>query len=229
MNNPFQNKLLNYEGDPPSGVWNKIESSLNDTSILQSQNLYDFEAAPPAFVWEKINEQLDKPSGEQAKVVPFFRRYRKPLKYSGAMAFFIFAAIVVSLFISKKTISETPVTNSANRFTKHTTTIDEVKKKRNQAIYNSEFNSTSKTESISPETNEIVAHSFTSGKYIIVTDAEGNAIRLSKKIYGSFACPVNNFNCKERLKKLKEKFASSAVTSDFMGILKILKTLQENQ
>ena len=229
MNNPFQNKLLNYEDDPPPGVWNKIELSFNDTSILHSQNLYGFEAAPPAFVWEKINEQLNKSSKEQAKLVPFFTRYRKPLKYSVAMAFFIFAAIIVSLFISKKTISESPVNNAANRSTKHTNTTDEIKKKRIRAIYNSEFNSTSKTESISAETNEIVVHSLTSGKYIIVNDAEGNAIRLSKKIYRSFACPANHFNCKERLKQLKEKFASAAFTSDFMGILKILKTLQENQ
>lgn len=229
MNHPFQNKLLNYEVDPPSGVWNKIELSLNETSILQLQNLYDFEAAPPTFIWEKINEQLNKPSGEVAKVVPFFTRYRKPLQYSGAMAFFIFAAIVVSLFISKKTKSETPVDNAIHHPIKDTNRIDQLKKKRNLAIYNSQFNFTSKTESISAETNEIVARSLTSAKYIIVTDADGNAIRISKKIYSSFMCSIKNFNCKERLRKLKEKFSSSAVTTDFIGILKILKNLQENQ
>lgn len=227
MNNQLQNKLLNYEVMPPNEAWNKIESALADSWTSFSGKLLQFEETPPASVWEKINQQLDAPAAEEAKVVPFLTRYRKPLQYSGAMVIFVVAAIIVSLLISKKTESESPLDKVMNAG-KATNKIDEIKQKRNKAIYNSEFNSTS-VQSISPETNEIIISSLKSDQYMIINDGNGNKIRLAKKIYASFECSINNLDCKERLKKLKRKFASCAITSDFTGVLDILKNLQENQ
>ena len=79
------------------------------------------------------------------------------------------------------------------------------------------------------ERNEMVGASTTADKYMIYSDGNGNAIRLPKKIFSAFACPTDNFDCKQRLQELREKFAASATTADFNGLLEILKSLQENQ
>jgi hypothetical protein len=64
---------------------------------------------------------------------------------------------------------------------------------------------------------------------MIYSDGDGNAVRLPKKIFSAFACPTEDIKCKQRLQQLREKFAESAMTADFTGLLQILKSLQENQ
>lgn len=227
MSSQLQNKLLHYEVPPPPEVWNRIAASLDENTSTISEKLIQFEETPPAEVWEKINAQLDQSS--KTKVLPFHVRYRRPLKYSGAIAIFVVVAMVVSLLISKKTESEgkndPPFTVS-----KDNNIQNEAGKSLKDTNRNSNSTAkTSTTKSVSPETNEIVTTSLPSDKYIILNDANGNAVRLPKKLYTAFVCPTNNEDCKERLKKLRAKFAASAITPDFTGILEILKSLQENQ
>jgi hypothetical protein len=64
---------------------------------------------------------------------------------------------------------------------------------------------------------------------MIYSDGDGNVVRLPKKLFNAFACPTGDISCKQRLQQLREKFAESAVTADFNGLLQILKSLQENQ
>src|SRR5690242_2547379 len=117
MSSPIQNKLLHYEVPPPAGNWEKIAASLDEVHPGSlSEKLYHFEAAPPQDIWQKINQKLS--SKNQARVIPFYVRYRRPLKYSGAVAIFIFAAVLVSLLVSKKTESELPAGRTVNVPTK---------------------------------------------------------------------------------------------------------------
>lgn len=238
MSSPIQNKLLHYEVPPPTGSWEKIAASLDEGYPGSlSEKLYQFEAAPPQEIWQKINQNLS--SKNQARVVPFYVRYRRPLKYSGAIAVFIFAAVLVSLLISKKTESELPAGRTVNISTKKDSPLLFEPKENQQK--NSVSSSLPKNSSqpaskfsqapVSPVDNDGISGNL-SDKYMIYYDAEGNTIRLPKKIFNAFVCPLDrpdNADCKQRLKKLKEKFASSAVTADFNGILEILKSLQENQ
>lgn len=254
MSNELQNKFLHYEVQPPEGVWDKIAASLDDTIPLSiSKKLYQFEANPPASSWQNIAAELNNTIKEKAKVVPFFTRYRRPLKYSGAVAAFIFLAVITSLFISKKTESEIPVDRIVNNHvsarkdstknnSKENNSVSQiiernnseqvvVKSKTSKAQFNDNEHSTSLNENPSEETEQVhaIAASYNSDKYMIYTDGNGNDVRLPKKIFSAFACPANNADCKERLQKLREKFAESAMTTDFTGLLQILKSLQENQ
>jgi hypothetical protein len=79
------------------------------------------------------------------------------------------------------------------------------------------------------ERNDGLSSSAVAEKYMIYSDGDGNAIRLPKKIFNAIACPTDNIDCKQHLKRLQEKFASSAFTTDFSGLIEILKKLQENQ
>ena len=118
MTNQLQDKLLHYEVQPPEGVWNKIDASLEEHIPLAFiEKLYQYEEEPSPYVWENLNFQLGKPTSNKAKVVPFYVRYRKPLKYSGAVAIFIFLAVLTSLLISKKSESELPPEGIANAVT----------------------------------------------------------------------------------------------------------------
>jgi hypothetical protein len=255
MDNPIQNKLLQYEIQPPEGAWSKIAESLDESiSTTLSQKLYQYEEPPLNDVWHKIAVQIEDTGNEKAKVVPFFVRYRRPLKYSGAVAIFIFFAVITSLLVSKKTESEIPAQGITNDLkTKKDTSLVNGNLKNNTAIQPTEKNNAERSIATSKpgvirtgdtqpsisydeylfpreaQRNEIFNGSVSSDKYMIYSDGDGNAIRLPKKIYSAFACQTNDFICKQRLQKLRQKFAASAVTTDFTGILQILKSLQENQ
>jgi hypothetical protein len=256
MSSQLQNKLLHYEVQPPEGVWHKIAASLEENvSLSLSEKLYEYEEDPPPAVWQNIITEIDSTPKEEAKVVPFYIRYRRPLKYSGAVAMFIFLAVLTSLLISKKTESELPsegmVQNNAIKNNSPDTAPDpninspSISEERNpkpdRVIARSKVSkdrredsqtSFSFIENFLPrqaERNEIVQPSINSDKYMMYSDGDGNVIRLPKKIFSAFACPTEDMICKQRLQQLREKFAASATTADFTGVLQILKSLQENQ
>jgi hypothetical protein len=256
MSSQLQNKLLHYEVQPPDGVWNKIAVSLDENiSLTLSEKLYQYEETPPPTVWQNIIAQIGLAPKEEAKVVPFYIRYRRPLKYSGAVAMFIFLAVMTSLLISKKTESELPsqgtVQNNAIKNNSSKTTSDsdinnppireKGESKPDRVIARSKIskdrqedsqNSFSFIENFLPqqaERNAIVQPSINDDKYMMYSDGDGNVIRLPKKIFSAFACPTEDMICKQRLQQLREKFAASATTADFTGLLQILKSLQENQ
>ena len=238
MSSQIQNKLLHYEVPPPSKTWDKIAASLDENFPGSlAEKLYQFESAPPNSVWEKVNNNLDTKKHE-AKVLPFYVRYRRPLKYSSAVAIFVFAAVLVSLLVSKKTESELPADRTVNFSAKKDSSILLEPKENQQKNLASSSLPKTNSQPVSKISQPVGAienadiSANLSDKYMIYYDADGNTIRLPKKIFNAFVCPLDhpdNADCKQRLKKLKEKFASSAVTADFNGILEILKSLQENQ
>ena len=256
MSSLFQNKLLQYEVQPPQGTWDKIAASLDENiPSTVSEKLYQFEESPPSAVWQKIVSQLNTVT-EKAKVVPFYTRYRKPLKYSGAIAIFIFLAVLTSLLISKKTESEMPAEglvtkqqavkkdtvktpgnpNDANFVTqtpeKDNSEPSIAKPKISKTKKNQSETSIALAEDLLPkqvQRSSMINSSLNPDNYMIYSDGDGNAVRLPKKLFSAFACPTDNTDCKQRLQKLREKFAESAMTTDFTGLLQILKSLQENQ
>ena len=250
MTNQLQNKLLHYEVQPPEGAWDNIAASLNEQfSAAITDRLYNFESIPSSDVWNKIDKELATTSSEKAKVIPFYIKYRRPLKYSGAIAIFAFLAILTSLLISKKTESELPAQSVASEVKRNTSKSlsplqtlapgghdsERVLAKANTAKSKELLHdkvSAALEEDLLPhhaQKNETVSSSLPSDKYMIYSDRDGNAIRLPKKIFSAFACPSEDIVCKERLQQLREKFAASAMTADFNGLLQILKSLQENQ
>lgn len=66
-------------------------------------------------------------------------------------------------------------------------------------------------------------------KYMVYSDADGNAMKLPKKLFDFISCVQEDVNCKQQLQQLQQKFASTALTTDFTGVLELLKNLKENQ
>lgn len=74
----------------------------------------------------------------------------------------------------------------------------------------------------------------TASRYIMLMTPDGNIIRMSKK-WGSLLCCVSgeeqDEDCKDQLKKWREKIASSPVQvspGNFMDILSLVNSLQDN-
>lgn len=256
MSSQIQNKLWHYEAQPPEEIWDKIAASLNENLlVLVAEKIYQYQAKPDVIVWQNIVAQLEAPVREEAKVVPFYVRHRRPLKYSGAVAIFIFLAVLTSLLFSKKAEPELPAEGIAKTVAEkkdnaktsfHSTQTNSLtapteRNNRNSLIAKSKITKTWSGQNqnlfLRPwgllpypaYQYETVNSSIASDKYIIYSDGKGNVVRLPKKIFNAFACPSGDVECKQRLEQLRKKFAASAMTADFTGLLQILKSLQENQ
>ena len=55
MNSDLQNRLYDFEADPPKEVWNKITDAL-DTEQTYPQRLYEYEQQPRSQVWDQIEK-----------------------------------------------------------------------------------------------------------------------------------------------------------------------------
>jgi hypothetical protein len=106
MSNQIQNKLSQFEVQPPEGVWNRVADALDNLVLADTgRKLTEVEVQPEAGIWNRIVRQLDGVA--PAKVIPFYKKYSRPLKYGSAVAMFAFIALVANLLVSKKGVSET--------------------------------------------------------------------------------------------------------------------------
>ena len=79
-----------------------------------------------------------------------------------------------------------------------------------------------------PETASKESHLDFSGmeKYMVYSDGDGNAFRVPKKFLHLVYCEDGDDRCKERIRQLQKKMATAAATTDFGGVLEILRQLQ---
>ena len=260
MSNQIQHKLSNFEVPPPANAWNEIEAAL-DSGVNHSfaEKLYSFEQPPNETIWQKIYAQLGGKNLSPARVVPFYKRYGRALKYSTAVAVFVVLAIVTSLFISKRTVSDVANINNLPEQTNSSINSQPVQNpqeskqisidrlnthKRGGHIRLSAsknavwlgpeptLRSIASAQRVVPqyaERTSAIDYASHVDKYMIYSDGDGNVVRLPKKLFDAFACPTDKVTCKQKIKKLQEQVAASAMSTDFTGILDMLNKLQENQ
>jgi hypothetical protein len=108
MDNQIQNKLSQFEVQPPEAVWQYLTDALDEKTLEALGNrLSQFEVLPQDHSWNSIAAQLGDTA--PARIIPFHRKYAKPLKYASAVAIFTAVALIFNLMISKKTESEPTV------------------------------------------------------------------------------------------------------------------------
>lgn len=66
-------------------------------------------------------------------------------------------------------------------------------------------------------------------KYMVYSDGDGNAMKLPKKLFDFITCVKEDILCKQEMQQLQQKVASAVLTTDFTGVLEVLKNLKENQ
>jgi hypothetical protein len=257
MSEALKNKLSNYEAMPPEGNWDRISNALDEGRFSFPEKLYKYQTQPPAGIWNRIAIYLDNlPS--KGRVVPMFRRYKKQLRYAGvAVVFFALLLLAWPYFTTEQdqeipfhnTITSIPQTrpetnqkadDTEEEYKEPVSRSGETKdiivaktpkqKKRKEADYY-EPETIAMLDYIPSATiqNELMTLAAPADKYMIYTDESGHAMKLPKKLFDSFDCANKEIVCRQKIRDLQNRFASSAVSSDFTGLLEILRNLQENQ
>jgi hypothetical protein len=253
LSKQLQHKLLQYNAQPPAQVWDKISIELdNSKEDIFSERMVNYELTPPSFIWDKITAALDE---NETPVVPIRNRFSRPLKYSSAAAGLIAIAILVSLLINKRSVSEvasTPDTKQ-NIASPVTPTITEKqpqvsfenpdKNKSESLVYNNNIERTSTKilplhayssySALKKRATRVIDHSYPieepeyMNRYIIFSETPGEAFRLSKKLFDLFACSDYNKTCKENIEAIQQKMLDPSImaSADFSGVMDALQIM----
>lgn len=239
MNSNLQNKLQQFRATPPEGAWNEIVQAL-DAETPSGRRLHNYEEMPSATNWQRIEDALQ--NSVPAKVVPFTRRFRKPMRYIAVACFIAVVLVTITLTVRR---TEAGALEPTGRTTSNT-----IVSPANRSTSPSHLptqpatNTTTETQSgagpqhakgTSPGTaNSPTATSETAGvnyaslnEYEFFSDDDGNVRRISKKMAGFIHCKDGDSGCKQRLQFLRQKLATKAITTDFTGILDMLQQLQQ--
>ncbi|HVE61513.1 MAG TPA: hypothetical protein VNA26_06825 [Chitinophagaceae bacterium] len=231
MSTHLQNKLLQYQVNPPEKIWNSIDSSLNE-EFTGADKLYNFEQQPSSFVWDRLSNQLDDDSLSRGKTILFFKRYHTPLRYIGAAAIIAIVAITITLFVNKDAVSDElvyhPVAkeNITQPLKINEGLQEKVEESKDQVIVND----------TKPQSSQLNL-STKSSRYLTVANQKGKTVRLSQKALKVFNCADNiasiktSRRCKENIQSLQQKMATSLVSpsGDFAGLIDMIKRLDENR
>lgn len=245
MDSNLQNKLQQFSATPPNGVWDKIADALDEEAF--SQRLYQYEENPPVAAWRQIEKELTDAEHSPARVVPFTTRFRKPLRYVAVAC--IMAVILVTITLSVRrteagaldTVGNTTVpesntvveTNSRSAERTAATPQQPDRKstplqatdpvaKENATPDASTANANNKQQAFRPDTRYASLN-----EYIFFRDGDGKMRKIAKKLAAYVNCKTSDSNCQQRLQELRQKMAANAMTTDFTGILDLLRQLQQ--
>jgi hypothetical protein len=235
MSSQLQHKFQQFEATPPKDAWLAIEERLNNSDPALQEKLYNYEATPPAKVWNEIKSSLDNATNSSS-TIPFTSR--KWLRYAVAAAILGIVALGVFTYTIKKpesTIAQNPTINKEKVTPNAITTTPTTSSRTNdapKAIIPIKEESISVPTSSSSKNQDVTI----TKRYKIVAKEDGKLVRLSQKAYAVFDCAVKGAaqrseTCKENIQTMQAKMASSMVspTTDFAGLIDMIKTLEENK
>ena len=250
MDSNLQNKLQEFSATPPEGVWEKIADVL-DAHEGYGGRLYHYEEQPPTITWRQIEENLAEAT-TPGRVVPFMTRFKKPLRYLAAASLIGVLLVTITLTVrhteagalrpgSNTTVPESAPASAAGNV------AEQAEKNPVPETVSSEFGEgSSKTdpqetahhnnnhddvlaggEQKTPAKTSRSAGVYSSmNNYVLFTDGDGRQRRVSKKLADLVKCKDGDGSCQQRLRQLRQKMAASAMTTDFTGILEMLRQLQ---
>jgi hypothetical protein len=251
MDSNLQNKLQQFSATPPDSVWNKIADAL-DTEESLSQRLYNYEENPPAAVWQKVEEGLEE-NPAPAKVIPFTTRFRIPIRYTAVACFLAVVLVTITLTVKRTEAGSIEAESNTTVPANHSTAANNSKEQKNTSTRiasSSEQNETGADESAqqtstnisvpekknnaiaSAETEHtgkrknVVAAYSSLNEYVFFNDGDGKLRKVSKKLASFVNCKDGDTGCKQHLQQLRQKMAAKAMTTDFTGILEMLRQLQ---
>lgn len=253
MNDQLKDKLFNFEVAPPASLWDRVSEKLDEGSEpLWVDRVRRYELAPKP-LWSRILQVLNQQ--QPAKVIPFHIRYRKPLKYSVTAAAIVILAIFTSLLINKSAMSEEGVTSPASVTAKKNAHQSSVETSHPSAdnsspsiasVYsnNAPFASRHRTQrinflrliepirplrlslpSVATQTSQVIEWR---DHYTAYSTGDGEVVRLSKKMFDLVHCAAADIPCQEKLKAVRTRLSSSALTGNFGGLLDMLNSLSDN-
>jgi hypothetical protein len=258
MRNQLQTKLLEYAPEPPAKVWNAIEAALDEGSSTLSRKLYEFEVSPPPQLWNKIDSELEK-AARPAKRIPFYQLHKKAIGYAAAALLFLLTVTSGYLMNRKTESANmvtVPVPSQPKQ--DQAATSYPTDPSQNTALYTQENGNlngpknyigekktllkrlrpqlklgslifTNRFIPKTAQTKQTVDEDASKEKYMIYSDGDGNALKLSKKLFDFFSCAKEEVACRQQMQQLQQQFASTSLSTDFTSVLEMLQKLKENQ
>lgn len=225
----FPQRLLNYEEQPPAGIWDKIEAGLEESGpavkvipITWFKKPLRYVAAAASIIaivfmatnLANKNAATGSMVGGTETITPANQSSVLPLDQPN---------ITKS---NEQTQHEAPAIASAEEPNE----TARPKRKRSPAFIRPQniFRSFSFSQRFLPQKAEKKERLDFSGldNYMVYSDGDGNAIRVPKKLFHLVYCEDDDDSCRERIRRLQKKMAASATTTDFGGVLEILRQLQ---
>jgi hypothetical protein len=225
----FPQRLFNYEVQPPVNIWDKIEASLEEESAIKVIPITRYKkplryiavAASIIAAFFLTTNLLNKKTGTGSviggteTVNTTNQSSILPLDNSGTQP-----GVAI---VPKKTVSTTAAENDV--------TNDEKTVRRRSLVSIRPQNILSiasiKKGFIPAIASKEVLFDFSEmNNYMVYSDGKGNAMRVPKKLFSLLFCADGDYSCNERIRQLQQKMATSATTTDFGGILEILRQLQ---
>ena len=252
MDKDFKSRLQQFELPPPPGSWERLADALDQDALDFPRRLQQYESTPPPGAWNKIASAIiDNPM--ETMVIPMSSRRKKFAWIAAA------AAVVIAIFLvfpfgnsgnnetitpgivnagiipRNKPVEVVPDTGSTPASTEEDQDITINKtpvSKQSSSQYDDEDPGPIAMLEYAPaQVNNQRRFSFTDAdeNYMTYTDDDGYVGRLPKKLYDVFECATREMVCRAKIRDLQSRVASSAVSSDFTGVLQMLRNLQENQ
>lgn len=240
MESNLPTKLQQFSADPPEEVWSRIANALEESF---PERLFRYEELPPADAWQAIAKELAE--RDEPRVVPFFKRFRTALRYAAVACFIAVVLVTITLTVkrteagaleagSKTTVPEKASSTEQDKVPQGLTqqVTEESKTASQQQSHSTSApetahatTSTRNSDSSNPE--NIQANFSSLNNYVFFNDDDGIRRKVSKKLAGMVNCKDSDIACQERLQALRQKLAATAMTTDFMGILEMLRQLQQ--
>ena len=237
MSSQLQHKLQQFEALPSKDVWQAIDERLNDTDSSIKDLLYTFEATPPSSNWLAIETALATPLIEKKKSLYNTNWFRL------AAAAVILGIVAISIFTfaikqPKNTIASQPASQIQQNQIETSAAEVNINDKMSPSLPNENKNNSTDAEKAGMQQSNLsnTLTSTTSKRYKVVAKEDGKLVRFSQKAFAVFDCAVKatankSERCKENIQSMQEKMASTMVspTSDFAGLIDMIKTLEENK
>ena len=242
MNERLQYRLLQYEEKPAGKVWEAISNSLEENMSF-SDRLLNYEERPASSIWDKIEPALE--DNNDAKLVPFTRKYKRAFTYVAAAAILGIIVIVSTLLLNNNGVADelanrpAPVTNISQQNMVTTIPDSNIKHQGSNSsntkknVESTSIKNSKAGKSNTPNRNNGLA--LIGNRYLTMEDDHGKEVRLSKKAYSVFNCAENSIaakrkDCIESIKSMQSKMATNITSpsADFAGLLEIIKSLEEN-
>jgi hypothetical protein len=233
INQQLNKRLSDYEVNPPSGVWFALEKELDQLPQYNLQErLADYKEVPPSALWNKIDQTLSKQASEIKHTIPFNKVW---LRYAAAAAILISVAVSIRMFVTNDHDTNLASYKTTESSKKRST--PKVEEPKNISAAPNSSNHTKAPENIDIEKQTATSNNNTKSakRYLTFAKENGQTVRLSKKVFPVFNCADKatasvQKRCKEDIESLQQKMANSltAPTTDFAGLIDMIKTLEEN-
>lgn len=250
MSTPLQNKLLSYTVQPPERVWDSIAASLNNRETALATKLQQFEVTPPEKVWNNIEKQLPAATPVRSIKSKNIRAYAAAAAVLIAVIFTVIYTKESNTAPQRATYVQQPQNQNP---VSQTAGAAPYPSSPAPAATAENSRNTNYTRKSFEDDRGFVAHTLPvqqlaaadadmsfiptvatpvqtvpapTEKYMVYSDEDGNAMRLSKKIFDFFSCASKRPDCRHQLQQLQQQFATTS-TTDFAGVVELLRKLNE--